>query len=675
MLKLPRAVQLSNEERALGMARADVTRRDFVGGSLAGAGLGLLAPTATSAAARKQKHSAPVVGPRIDPAEEAAFNGFGGVGDYAASHGNMWRVLSSAHQIRDGAYQPAILNSAGDTGESYDLIIVGGGAAGLGAARAFIKQTGGKGRALLLDNHPVIGGEAKQNEFIVGGTRLLAPQGSNLIFTASAPAPSGEEDYMFRDLTDMGIPTSFSYATLEGTSKALQFDRTNYMFLYDQDHSDSVGLFTDDDVFGHGRRWLNNPYKNELKGIDIPEPLRAEMMRFRHGLDLPRPPGPDTDRWLDTITYRQLLTDVHQLPTAVADYMEPFVASGIGLGSSVVSAYSAVRQLPLPGGGTKGDGRVFRDLSATNFGGLEVNGFPGGNGTIARAYLNSINPQAIVGGGDFDQLITGRIASDRLDAIGAPVRIRTASTVVDVRHVIKAGQTDKVRITYERGGRLFRTDAKAVVMANGGWVNKHIVFDMPAAIRAAYDSFRYSSVIVANVALNNWRFLEQLGLTSCIYTGGEFGFSCNIRRPMHVGGFAPPLDPGKPAVLTFYAPYTYPGEDAATQGANSRAEIFGTSYRDYEQKIRRQLVRLFGAAGFDPQRDVEGIILNRWGHAYIVPEPGFAFGRDGQEPASEVIRRGFGRIRFGAAELRGEQNFRGAVHEGTRAVQQLSQYF
>ena len=34
------------------------------------------------------------------------------------------------------------------------------------------------------------------------------------------------------------------------------------------------------------------------------------------------------------------------------------------------------------------------------------------------------------------------------------------------------------------------------------------------------------------------------------------------------------------------------------------------------------MMKLFGAAGFDPDRDVAGIILNRWGHAYSVPFTG-----------------------------------------------------
>ena len=30
---------------------------------------------------------------------------------------------------------------------------------------------------------------------------------------------------------------------------------------------------------------------------------------------------------------------------------------------------------------------------------------------------------------------------------------------------------------------------------------------------------------------------------------------------------------------------------------------------------------------FDAEEDIAGIILNRWGHAYISPQPGFHFGK------------------------------------------------
>jgi spermidine dehydrogenase len=46
---------------------------------------------------------------------------------------------------------------------------------------------------------------------------------------------------------------------------------------------------------------------------------------------------------------------------------------------------------------------------------------------------------------------------------------------------------------------------------------------------------------------------------------------------------------------------------------------------DYEREIRQQMIRMFGGSGFDAQKDIAGIILNRWGHGYVTPTPGFFF--------------------------------------------------
>ena len=63
---------------------------------------------------------------------------------------------------------------------------------------------------------------------------------------------------------------------------------------------------------------------------------------------------------------------------------------------------------------------------------------------------------------------------------------------------------------------------------------------------------------------------------------------------------------------------------------------------------------MFSKYGFDTQKDIAGIILNRWGHAYLSPQPGFFFGKDGKFAPREVLRRApFGRIAFANTDLAG----------------------
>ena len=79
------------------------------------------------------------------------------------SHAGSFEV---AHQLRDGrgrGPRPAPTH----TGETYDLVVVGGGLSGLAAALLLRRRTSaGSARVLVLDNHDDFGGHAKRNEFV-----------------------------------------------------------------------------------------------------------------------------------------------------------------------------------------------------------------------------------------------------------------------------------------------------------------------------------------------------------------------------------------------------------------------------------------------------------------------------------------------------------------------------
>src|SRR5579872_7314004 len=171
------APELTPEERALGMA-SDITRRDFLNAVALGTGAALLGTPAPALRPRPGMPG-PLRPPPVTPGDPwHPWTGNPGVGDYAVSNGNTWDVVTAAHGLRDGTYERQ-LASATDTGEIYDLVIVGGGFAGTVAAYTFLKETNRQRTCLLLDNHPIIGGEAKRNEFVVRGQKLIGPQGSN----------------------------------------------------------------------------------------------------------------------------------------------------------------------------------------------------------------------------------------------------------------------------------------------------------------------------------------------------------------------------------------------------------------------------------------------------------------------------------------------------------------
>jgi spermidine dehydrogenase len=632
---------LSNEDRRLGLDRS-ITRKDFLGATLLGVGSTLLgAPSPAAWLDRVVRTGrAPVAAPQ-DP-----WTGYGGVGDYAASNGNTMPVLEAAHRLRDGAHAD-IAASAVDTGEMYDLVVVGGGISGLTAAWAFARERGGRGRCLVLENHPIFGGEAKQNEFEVDGVRLVAPQGSNQF---GAPR-AGSESLANEVWTDLDLPRSFEYADLDPAVEPLRIPLDNYAHMEGVSETQvDVGYFFD------GAGWIRNIWEDQLARAPFDDAVKRDLLHWR--TTGPPESSQEFRRSLDALSYGAYIERTMGLRPEVTRMAAPVIGLINGASPDAVSA-AAAAQIGMPGVSRPRSGR-----------GSLPQSFPGGNATLARHMVKRLVPAAIGGTASFDGVFDGRVDFAALDRAGQPTRIRVGATVLHVAHE-NGGRS--VVVHYERDGRVERVRATAVVMASGGWMNKHVLADMPADMRAAYDAFVYAPALVVNVALTNWRFLHRLRIAAARWFDDGFGFSCNIRRPMRVGaGPHVPMHPDRPTVLTFYMGLYTPGRSAAEQGVLGRTTLLATPYADYERRIRSHLTRLFADAGFDARRDVAGIILNRWGHARLVQPPGFRYGTDDRPAPLEVVARGYGRIAIGHSELNGHQSMTGAMAQGRRAALQAS---
>ena len=615
--------------------KGKITRRDFLNAVLLGSGALLL------------DWPAPV---RL-LAQQQTWQGYGGVGDYAASHGNTEEIARVWGELQRGKYRTAS-ETAEDTGEIFDLVVVGGGLSGLGAAYEFKRTARDDQRCLILENHPIFGGHAKRNEFLVDGYKLTGPQASNAFSVISREGAA--EDEIFSALN---IPRTFSYQEPDPGLDKLHFDRTSYGFMLWQDISPSVGFFFEGKNSGD---WVIDPWGEKLKEAPYSRKVKKDFLTWR-----------DTEeqyfrrsnfrQQLDRITYSQYLEKKVRLSREISDFSNPILASALGLGSDAISAYGAY-QIGMPG--FKGLGRWTgtRRLDETDW-----HSFPGGNDGFTRYFVKTLIPDAIEGGYTFSEILNRPVNLKALDRPSNDVSMRLGSMVVNVRHNASPEGSDTVLVTYRKGGKTYRLRARSVVMASAGWSNKHAVTDLPDEYRSAYENFFYSPVLVVNVALTNWRFLQKLGLTGCRWFGG-FGFSCNIRKPMIVGDYSQPLHPDKPVVLTFYVPLHYPGLPVPEQGIRGREEILSTPFREYERKIVDQMNRLFGRSGFDPKKDIAGIILNRWVNAYLNPQPGFYFGSDSKPAPRETIRKRFGRIAFGHSELNGHMNWIAAVEEGRSAA-------
>src|SRR5262249_8136484 len=146
-------------DRNLGEDRA-IPRRDFLQGALVAAATTLAGPLLKAYAASGSA------------AQDVA-------GYYPPTltglRGSQPGSFEDAHALPDGLP----ICGAGDTGESYDLVVVGGGISGLSAAHFFRARTSAASRILILDNHDDFGGHARRNEFALAG-RLHLMNGGTL---------------------------------------------------------------------------------------------------------------------------------------------------------------------------------------------------------------------------------------------------------------------------------------------------------------------------------------------------------------------------------------------------------------------------------------------------------------------------------------------------------------
>src|SRR6266496_1740417 len=618
-----------------------ITRRDFLGSTLLASGATLLK--------------------NVSPAEllqdKDDFTGYGGVGEYSISNGNTLPVLRAGHSIRDAVYDP-LPKDIIDTGEQYDCAVIGGGISGLAAAVFFQRQASPEMKCLVLENHSIFGGEAKQNEFLVDGKRLIAHQGS-AIYQLQYPF-----SFLAHFYDSIGLKTpKLTYQKWAGPQPELVLSRTPY---------EAAGMEHGQYGFWFGTKfgqksgmWLIDPIGKSLEGAPISQPARVEWLRWLKSQPLddkkfehPKVEGDATSRYLDSITLEQHYTERFGLSReTVRTFLSPIEGGGSGLGPDALSAYSdyAYEMLHPLEDETSGTDQMF----------------PGGNTTIARLLVKSLIPASIDGGEDVDGVSRNNVNFAALDAPGNKSRIRLSSTAIAVQHDGDPAKASSVTVVYLNGGKLYRVKARSTVMAGGSWTTKHIVKDLPSTHQQAYAQFYRSPCMMANVAVRNWRFLYKMGMSGCRWFEG-IGNYMEVRKLAHTGNEDATIGPDSPTVLSLKVLYSYPGYSTEDQGNRGRAELMRTSFKEYETRIREQFSDMFAGAGFDAQRGVAGIILNRWGHAYLSPQPGFFFGRDGKPAPREILRNApFGRIAFANTDLAGAMDHRYSILEAKRAVEQL----
>lgn len=623
------------EYKDLGMERA-IPRRDFISGMATGL-VGLSMPRAFAQPAADLSGIEPAAdltgGDRHDPPTLVGLRG-----QYPGSFEN-------AHRARDGAFGNGTQVDV-DTGEEYDLVIVGAGISGLSAAHFFRRDFGNSSRILILDNHDDFGGHAKRNEFHHNGRMYLVNGGT---LSIECPFPFSFTAQAL--VKELGI-------TVEGYTAAHQNDAL-YAGLSRGVFFDKEHFLADKLVAGAGRK----PWPQFFAEAPLPDPARRDLVRlFTEQRDyMPALDPMQKADALKKISYQTYLRDYVKVSDAAISF---FAGDGYRNNKRVDTcpAYEAWQARRLPGfSGMKVDGvPQFRtDYEAH---------FPDGNATIARLLVNRLVPAAVPGVHDMNSIITAQFDYSSLDSAPSPVRIRLNSTAVLVRHDGEAGKAHRVDVVYVKDGKTCRVRGRNVILACFNNIIRFIVPDLPEEQKKALAYASKVPMQYTNVLLRNWRAWKKLGVSRISAPHG-YHTSLGLDFPVSLGDYKFNDSADDPIVIRMVRNPNAPGLPRKQQHRLGRLDMLNTSFQQSELEIRRQLARTLSAGGFDPADDILAITINRWPHGYAytydtLADPPFAE----YERPHVIGRRVFGRIAIANADAGAAAYTNEAIDQAERAV-------
>jgi spermidine dehydrogenase len=310
-------------------------------------------------------------------------------------------------------------------------------------------------------------------------------------------------------------------------------------------------------------------------------------------------------------SYRDYLLNHVGATKEIADLLNDTTRGYWGVGWDALSALEGYR-LGNPGTAKLGIGKVEGDPPARSE--PYIFHFPGGNSGIARSIVRQLLPEAAPGN-TMEDLVTTRMDYSLLDQESSNIRIRLNSTGADVRHTPDQKAVD---VTYVQGGEPYRVRSKHVVLACYNSLIPHICPEVPEKQIEAINYATKVPLVYISIAVRNWQAFSRLGYRYIYVPQPTLMHSFGLDFPISIGDYKFTQNPDEPTVLhgTFVPTQPHMGLTAKQQHQAGRQRLYAMSFDEFEKKIIRQLDGSLSGGGFDAERDIAGLTVNRWPHGY-----------------------------------------------------------
>lgn len=549
--------------------------------------------------------------------------------------------------------------------EDYDLVVVGGGLSGLSAAW-FYREKHPKAKILILENHDDFGGHAKRNEFQAGG-RMIIGYGGSEAFQSPNHLYSKEVNGLLKKL---GVNIKrFETA----------FDRQFYPGL-----GLSRGVFFDKENFGEDKLVTGDP--TPMVADDIaPDQLNARSLQdFINDFPLPAAdrqalielhtapkdylPGKSAEEkadYLAVTSYRDFLLKNVGLSEGAVKYFQSRTNDFMALSIDAVASSDAY-SVGFPGFAGMNLAPISEEAAAE----MEepyIYHFPDGNASVARLLVRSLIP-GVAPGHTMDDIVLAPFDYAKLDQPKASVRVRLNSTAVSVRNV-----GDSVHVGYSRGGQLAQVRGKRCILACYNMMIPYLLKDLPAPQAHALSQNVKYPLVYTKVVIRNWQSFQKLGVHE-IYAATQPYSRIKLDYPVSMGGYDHPRDPTQPIGLHMVYVPTSPnsGMNARDQARAGRGKLYGQTFEQLEAQLRDQLQRMLGPGGFNHERDILAITVNRWSHGYASFSNSLFDDADESEAWMTLAKKPLGHVSIANSDAAWSAYAHAAIDEAFRAVGEVA---